>query len=494
MAKFNEKAIAIYGVAQVAEGVSAININPTGLITTTVASAAVTGTGTLFLTEVAIGSYLFTSTGAIIGRVLSIASNTALTLESIVPAGATAQSSGVMALATAIIGANRAITGTITTVAGSTAVTGTNFVVDALAAGDTLYVAGIFVGVIASVTGATALVLRDSAISTNTTAIYTAKQNAFTTGLGPKNALAVSSLNYSTELTSNEYQYTGDELDRDADTTITDKFAKFDFEVRMPSLGAIAGGDPVLAEIPMADWFQSIGMAVVLSTGSTGYVKYTNAVVSNTFMTIEVRLSSPDLATTFLQKSFVTSDCRGSADFDGTIGNKGKLKFNYMGNLKAIADKMTLVPNFFDQKTSIADNLNSKFITLSELTLWTSQVEPTIIGTSNLCFTKLIAPNLEGFSYTRVQTSCLDAWDKQATPTDVTLTIQEDKASATYNPDNHLEGIHKFTLRYGNVVGNKVEITQHKLQLAKVTASKVGVSRGQDLGFRNIGTTEFKLS
>ncbi|OAI52014.1 hypothetical protein AYO46_06810 [Betaproteobacteria bacterium SCGC AG-212-J23] len=52
----------------------------TGTITTSTASATVTGVGTLFLTELANGNQLFTANGVLIGTVLNRASNTSLTL------------------------------------------------------------------------------------------------------------------------------------------------------------------------------------------------------------------------------------------------------------------------------------------------------------------------------------------------------------------------------------------------------------------------------
>jgi hypothetical protein len=421
--KFHERAIAIYGVAQIAEGNSAIKTTAqtAGTVTTTVGSSALTGIGTAFLTELTPNAYVFDPTGAIIGQVKTVTTDTAAVLFDNVPASATSQSAGVMAIATAVTGVE------------------------------------------------------------------------FSTGLGPKNALAVLNLNYSTELDTEAFQYTGDELDRDETTVIKDKYAKFDFETFIPALGTIAGGDPTIYEVPMVDWFQSAGLAVILSTGTSGYAKVSNGVASNAYLTVEVRRSSPDLAASFLQKAFVVTDVRGNVDFDGTVGTKGKLKWNYQGNLATVADKTTLVPNFTDQKVTIAPSIKSTTITLSELTLYTDANEPAVAGTSNVCFDKLNAPNVSGFEYQRYQTGCLDGWSKGAVPTDVTITILEDQAGATYNPDDHLEGNHKLTLRYGSTTGYKAEFTFKKLQLAKVANSKVANYAGQDLNFRNIGTTELKL-
>ena len=54
--------------------------NTTGTITSLTSSTAITGVGTLFLTDLAIGSRLNNSAGVMIGTVASIASNTSLTL------------------------------------------------------------------------------------------------------------------------------------------------------------------------------------------------------------------------------------------------------------------------------------------------------------------------------------------------------------------------------------------------------------------------------
>jgi hypothetical protein len=492
--KFHEKAIAIFGTKQVAEGISAINPTPTGTITTTVGSNVITGVGTLLQTEVAIGTYMFDNTGAILGRVATITTNTAGTFEDVVPASAVPQSVGVMALATAVTSAIRTITGTITTTAGSTAVTGTNFVTDALAAGDTIFSpTGAVVGVIASVGGPTALTLVAGASVTLLTSTYAAKAGAFNTGLGPKNALAVLNLNYSTELSTEAFQYTGDELDRSEETVVKDKFAKFDCETFLPSLGTIIGTDPILSEVPMTDWMQAMGMFVALSTGSQGYAKFTNSIASNTYLTIEVRRSSPDL--TLQQKTFTMSNARGTFDLDATVGTRAKLKLNFMGNLDTVADKFTIVPNFTDQKTEHAGSLKSTTITTAQLGLYSGSTEPTYVPTTKtVCFDKLISPNTPGFDYQRYLTGCLDGWSKGAVPTDVTVTILEDKAAAAYNPDNHVEENHALFLNYGSIVGKKVQINYHKLQLANVTASKVATYAGQDLKFRNVGYTDIILS
>jgi hypothetical protein len=415
--KFNEKAIAIFAALQPAEGVSCVNASPTGSISTTVGSATVTGTGTLFSTEIAVGTYLYTTSGAIIGRVLTIASNTSLTLEDVVPAAATVASNGVMAVSTAVSGA------------------------------------------------------------------------AYRTGLGPKNAIRVLNLNYSTELDTEAFRYVGNELDRSEETVVKDKYAKFDCEIFVPALGTIAGAVPTLAEVPLIEIMQSCGMAVVLSTGQ---VKYTNGLPSNSFITIEIRRSSPDL--NLQQKTFTMSDCRGSIDLDAQVGTRAKFKLNYMGNLVDVLDKFTIEPNFGDQEIVHMGSLKGSTITTAQLSLYSGATQPAYVATTkNICSDKLNMPNLSGFDYVRFQTSCGDGWSKEAAPTDISLTIIEDKAAATYNPDNHIEEYHSLYIDYGTVTGFKARIIANKTQLAKVSNSKVASYAGQDLTLRNTGVTDIIL-
>lgn len=493
--KFHKEAITLYGSTQLAENTSVVNKYPTGRISTSVGDATVTGTSTAFTTEVAVGSYLYTMDGYIIGRVLSIASNTSLELEDVVPASATDQSEGVMGINTAITQAARTITGVLTVAANATAATGTNFDTDSLAPGDALYNgSGVFIGVIDSVDSATALTLRYGAEVAVSGAAYTAFQGKYQTGLGPKNALAVINMTYSTELTSEAFNYTGDELDRDELTSITDQYAKVEFETLLPRLGTIAGGDPVASEVPKLEWFQAVGGAIVLSTGSGGYAEVTNSLSSNSFLTIEARRSSPDLVSLNEQKAFIITDARGTIDLDLAIGSKARLKFSYMGNLADTVQKFTIVPDYEDQKITLAPNVKSSVVTLSGLAIYTDENLPSVPGSSNICFDKLTAPNLFGFDYQRFLTSCVDGWSKGAVPTDVTITITEDAADATYNPYDYLETNHRLTLRWGSTAGAKIELDFEKLQLAKITDNTtVATFAGQDLGFRNIGYTTIKF-
>jgi hypothetical protein len=422
LAKFHTKAIALFGCQQIAEGVPVNNASPTGTITTTAGSAAVTGVGTAFTTEVALWSYLYNTAGtAIIGQVIAIASNTALTLDAVVPASPIAQSAGV-----------QAVSGAVTTA-------------------------------------------------------------AFKVGLGPKNAIAALNMNFDAEYASEAYQYTGDELSRDEITNITDVSAKFDFETMLPTRGTMAGSASVESEIPLADWYQATGMALVLETG--GY-SITNSVASDAYMTIEVRRSSPSLNNE--QKTYICNDARGSIDFDGMLGSKPKLKFNMIGNLGSIVQKMTLVPNFRNMKIDVTPALKSSTVILSALDVYTTASVPATSGSSNFAFQKFTSPNMSGFTYDRYLLSDVDGWSKGATPTDVTLTIVEDSAAATLDPYAKVESDFLFTVKYADsktapTTGKKIDIVLNKVKLTKVGKSTVAAFAGLDLGFRGVGTTTIKF-
>lgn len=382
-------------------------------------------------------------------------------------------------------------TGTLIATASSTAITGTGTAyLTQVTPGAYLYDdTGAVIAQVASVETDTALTLDSNAPSTLADVEYSV-------GLGPKNALAALNLNYSTELTSESFTYVGDELSRDEETVITDKFAKFDCEVFLPKLGDTAGDDPVASEVPIADWMESSGFAVVLSSDTSDSVTYTNSVSSNEYMSIEVRRSSPDIIT---DKAFVMSNCRGMIDLDATVGTRAKLKFNYQGNLDEVVQKTKIVADFQNQKAGHAGSIKSTTVQLSNLEVYTDANEPSV-GATNFCFDKVIAPNTDGFEFDRYLTSCEDGWSKGATPTDVTATIIEDEAGATYNPDDNLEENHKLTLRYGTlssgspVAGEQVELTWRKLQLSNVVNSTVAKYAGQDLNFRNVGTFDIKIS
>jgi len=472
------KAIALYGVLQRAEGIPAIRGSvKTGTISVTLADTTVTGITTAFDTELVVGNTIYDSTGAEIGVVEVITSAVLMTISPALIEVTAGEAYSINKITTVSTITTTLIANTIT---GS----GTAFLTD-LAEGAYLYdVTGDEVGQIETVTDDVTATLTANALVALTAA-------SFSVGLGAKNAIAALNMNFSTERTSEAFQYVGDELDRDEETIVTDTFAKFDFEAFLPKLGTIAGADPVITEVPMNEWLQAAGLGIVLSTDTTGSATATNTVVSNEFLSVEIRRSTADLNS---DKTYVLSDARGGLDFDGQIGSKGKLKYNFEGNIGEVVQKPKLLPEFAQQKVNTAGALKSTSITLSELVVYTDENEPALLEVSNVCFDKLVAPNLPGFEYDRYLTSCDDGWSKGAVPSDVTLTIIEDSADAVYNPDEHVEDKHVLVVRSGTAAGERIELYFSKLTLANVPNSEVAKYAGQDLAFRSVGNFSLKMS
>lgn len=784
--KFSEKSLNIFGCKQIAENVPVVNDTPTGTILATAQSTAITGTSTAFLTEVAPYSYIYNLNDEIIGQVNTVNSNTSITLVDAVSNLAVAQAEGTMALfgkkevtftiATDLVTLNShgLTTGdgvkfsVITTTTGIS--TGTVYYVNKQNA-HTFKLYDTSANAIAgSGTG-----LMNLATGDGTGTLNALSGVAFKLGMGPRNALPTLNFNFTTEFTTEAFQYLGSNLDRDEQTSVTDKFAKFDFEALMPALGGVnntvmstgtgklasqlgsnllmqrtvtsaitnatiaaevsvgdqiftAGGvlvgkvaqlntdvtftdvgdlvtivghqfidgtairfaeittttgitvgttyfvrdatddtfklaashggaavaltsngtgklrtvivlegDATLAfnpnvgfkvgkastvptdrELPMGAWMEAVGFGWVKGNG---YAMATNAVSSNSFLTVELHQSSDDMVSENKQKIYTATDCRGTVDLDVTVGKRGKLKFDYMGNLDSIADKLTIVADYETKKDDIADTAKSNVITLSSLSPYTSLIsavlpnagiggtsgspstatfivggltftagdtvwcssnqlvnilngaeigqtgeeilaayaanipdgetlpgdwtltgtlrsyyirkagvktlyfyspgqygnlaslsitgtapastvtvisnnaEPPTADPSNICFEKLIAPKVNGYDYARYQLSCNDGWSKNAMPSDVTLTIIEDRADADYKPDDNVERNHKLVVNYGSNFNNKfISVRMYKVQLGKYTGSKVAGYLGQDLNFRNIGTTEIRFS
>lgn len=476
MAKFQEKSIILYGVSQIAEGVSAIRGSvKSGTISITLAGTTVTGVGSSFDTEVTANDIIYNAAGVEIAKVISVDSATSLTTD---PAN-------VAVTAEAFSIDSNVFSGTVTTsLAANTVIgVGTSFLTELTPDAYLYDVTGTLVGQVDQVTDDT-----NATMYANGAVAITAA--SCSTGLGARNALAALNLNYFTELTSEAFVYVGDALDRDERTVITDKFAKFDFETFIPSRGAIAGSDPVAKEVPLADWFGSAGLAAILSADTSGSITFTNSIASNELLTVEVRLSSPDIIT---DKTYTMTDCRGMVDLDNVVGSLGKVKFDYQGNLVNVTQKTPLVADFGLQKANTAPTLKSNLVSLSRLLLYSAGVEPADAGVTNFCFDKITAPNFAGFGYDRYQTSCEEGWSKEAIPSDVNLTIVADEAGAVYNPDNQLEENHTLAVRWGSGTGSNMEIFYHKLQLANVGDSAVAKYKGQDLSFRNVGTVDLVL-
>ena len=477
MAKFHKDSITLYGVAQIAEGTSAVR----GAVLTDTISVALDGTavtggaGALFQTEVTVGDIIYNSQGIKVGKVTAIASEIAMTI-----------TAAEVAMTTEAYSIDKNVfAGTITVGTGANTITGvsTAFLTELTPDAYIYDLSGALIGQVDTVTDDTTATLY-----ANGAVIVTAA--SFSSGLGAKNALAALNMNFSTERTSEAFVYVGDSLSRDEKTVVTDEFAKFDFETFLPRRGAIAGANPTAKEVPLSDWFESAGLGIILSSDSSGTITLTNSIPSNELLTIEVRLTSPDITTS---KTYTMSDCRGVTDADMVVGSLAKIKFDYQGNLDTVSQKASLTADFGQQKSTISPTLKSPLISLSRLLVYTSATEPDDVGGTNLCFEKITAPNVAGFEYDRFQTSCEGGWSKGAVPSDVTVTIVEDEAGAIYNPDDNIESDHSLAVRWGAGAGNLMELYFHKLQLANIGNSEVAKYRGQDLSFRNTGTLDIVL-
>ncbi len=299
---------------------------------------------------------------------------------------------------------------------------------------------------------------------------------------------------YEDVFVTEEVVYIGNELGRDSETVSKDRYAKYSGTAFMPVRGSSVAL-ATIADFKMAPLFQACGANCAL-TGtlvSDQVITVTNSIPTTTLLTGQIRFSTADIAT---QKTFQVYDSRGTVDLSMEIFNKSKLKFNMMGNYTQATQETAITVNYGTQKSLAAQVLLPTNIICSELTgLIGGFTHTGISGTvKNLCFSKLDAPNLFGFTLERFGTSCQIGFTKDADPSDVTLTILEDAAiplgseSATaYDPDNHINDFHKFSLKYGTAQGKWVSIYFDNLQLVSTSQTTISKFRGRDLKFRNIG-------
>jgi hypothetical protein len=141
---------------------------------------------------------------------------------------------------------------------------------------------------------------------------------------------------------------------------------------------------------------------------------------------------------------------------------------------------------------SVASTSSSGDVSISIGSISKASALTMVDGRKNVCFDKLSSPNFSSKEYVRIQTGCGDGWSRGSVPTDVSLTITEEQANASYNPDNHLEEDHALYVKWTSGSGY-VLVKFNKLQLVKVTNSTVGNYAGQDLSFRKIGISSITL-
>lgn len=339
---------------------------------------------------------------------------------------------------------------------------------------------------------------------------------AKTTSFAATDAVAVFNSDFNTNLSSDIFQYSGSELDRDAGVTITDKFSEASTETFSPALGPL-GALPTDATFPLNGLFKSAGAAVTYSNiAGVSMASVTNSAASDDLLTVLISKISPDRPG--FQKNYRFYDCRASVDLDIQAGGRAKLKWNFKGNpVDALGqgyptETALLTPDYLTQKTVIAPSVKLASIKQVQLEAYSSAgVAPTLpaafAGTvKNLGFSKLSAPNLFGFEYARFLTTREESFTKAAVSSDVTLTVLEEGiygvGGAVWNPDASvssglsgamLEGYFSFAMYWGTITGQKVYIEFTKLQLMDVKGSDVSGYNAKDLVFKNTGYTTMKF-
>lgn len=222
--------------------------------------------------------------------------------------------------------------------------------------------------------------------------------------LGTKNAIPVMNPTYSLETTSEAFMYSGSEKDRDETTVITDKYSKIDFETFVPALSdsisalTLSDSTPIssIDDIPAYLLLSGAGMTPTVGTNT---ITFTNSALADTFLTVEVRRSSPSAGFSKMEKVFTTTGARLTVDFDGVIGSKGKLKWSLQGNLKAITDKSKIIMDsavLEAQKKAIAGTISSSQILTSQLDV--HNIETYVTFLDSLPANKTI--KLAGLTYT----------------------------------------------------------------------------------------------
>lgn len=293
--------------------------------------------------------------------------------------------------------------------------------------------------------------------------------------------MAVLELSYSDDTSSSSHKYVGDDLSRDEETVIEDETGNITCKTFMPVSG-VAGTEP-----PATKWLEACGGATIITAGTS--IEITNSAASSELLTMQFRRSSSDIAT---QKNYQLENAQGVVNLEEEVGKRSMLEFTFNGNPIVPDQQAKLVSDTSTQKSLVAPLLRMNNLTLAELVV----IEDGDVKTdvTNICYNKLSAPNVFGFAYDRFLTGCEEGFSKGAVATDVTITILEDDADATYNPHEHKGKIHAFYRKFGNDAGKQNLLTMDKLQLVEITPTTVGKWVGQELKFRNRGTTSILLT
>ena len=308
-------------------------------------------------------------------------------------------------------------------------------------------------------------------------------------------AIPVTDLTNTTNQETESFQYLGDSLSRDEETTLKDTSGEVNFTSFMPVLGVLDTGLAV-ADAPYSQWLQACGAEVTVSS-DTGIVTATNKNVSTSLLTIDVMKDSPD-ATDSKQKRYRYPDCRGMVDLVVEASSKTTLGFKYLGNEVDPTMETAVVADYANQKFNVASVVrlvnmqlarvsqlaeNETAATMSDITGDGTDAIATIpthtllvdegieiSGTTNfdgtypitsvtgttvtfahpytgtessgdlikrletfetMCINSVNATNYFGYAYNRYLMTCQEGFSKEAEPTDVAITVLEDEIHAT---------------------------------------------------------------
>jgi hypothetical protein len=178
----------------------------------------------------------------------------------------------------------------------------------------------------------------------------------------------------------------------------------------------------------------------------------------------------------------------------GTFGNWDIVQKSVLANTPAAnyADGGLVLTPIYPNKGSTAPAFTWKPKTGPNKTVNSQEVVVNIDADSNVVFDKLAAPNLTGFEYNRFRVSTYDSWSKGASPSDVTFTILEDQKTGAYVPEQELENEHELKIAY--MTGNsKTALTFNRLQLTNITNSTIASYAARDLTFRNTASASESL-
>lgn len=319
---------------------------------------------------------------------------------------------------------------------------------------------------------------------------------------------------YDVEISSDTLEYAGDEFSRDVRTDFTDRVMNVGCTSLLPSLGVPAAA-PTKVNFPQEVLWESTGASVIYAgSAGTSVVTATNSVTSSTKASVMVSgVSSDDLT---VQKVYRGFDGNATVDAELEIDKRVRLKWNlkaipvdWAATPEAFPDEITkIAPDYGVQKDNVMPALAMRNITQAEIRVYgskmytgttlgavgsgTADLPTPFLGTvKNFCFSKIMATNLFGFTWERLQNSCQTGFEKLSTPSDVVITILEDDIQADLQPDTNvtdggmLEGYFAFALTFGKVAGKRAYITFDKLQCVNVKNTEIGSRAAKEITFKN---------